>query len=243
VVSPDEVIAQYGADSVRAYLMFIGPWDEGGPWSSQGIEGVWRFLNQAWNVVLEEPKLSPLVADLQSATEKDTQADFDLGQAERDLRRMTHQTVRDVTERIETFRFNTMLSKLMEFNNYLAKARETPVYDTEAWDEAIRTLILLLAPSCPHIAEELWARIGGEYSVHQQAWPEWSEELAADEVITLVVQVNGRLRDRLEVPVGLSEERAKELALASAGAQRHTAGKEIVKMIYVQGRLVNIVAK
>jgi leucyl-tRNA synthetase len=136
-----------------------------------------------------------------------------------------------------------MLSKLMEFNNYLAKAKETPVYGTQAWDEAIRTLILLLAPPCPHIAEELWARIGGEYSVHQQAWPEWSEELAADEVFTLVVQVNGKLRDRLEVPVDIGKEQAKERALASAGAQRHTAGKEIAKVIYVQGRLVNIVVK
>jgi len=168
VVSPDEVIAQYGADAVRAYLMFIGPWNEGGPWSSQGIEGVWRFLNHAWNVVLEGPKLSPLVVDLQSATEEDTQADFSLGQAERDLRRITHQAIRDVTERIESFRFNTMLSKLMEFNNYLAKAKQTLVYGTEAWHEAIRTLILLLAPSCPHIAEELWTRIGGEYSVHSR---------------------------------------------------------------------------
>ena len=220
-----------GTDAVRAYLMFIGPWDEGGPWNSQGIEGVWRFLNQVWNVVLEEPK------------EGDSPADFNLGQAKRDLRRITHQAIRDVTERIEGFRFNTMLSKLMEFNNYLARAEETPVYGTKAWDEATRTLILLLAPPCPHIAEELWTRIGGEYSVHQQAWPEWSEELAADEFITLVVQVNGKVRDRLEVPVGISEERAKELALASPGAQRHTAGKEMVKVIYVPGRLVNIVVK
>ena len=231
VVSPDEVIAQYGADAVRAYLMFIGPWDEGGPWSSQGIEGVWRFLNLVWSVVLEEPKGG------------DTPADFHLARAERDLRRMTHQTIRDVTERIEGFRFNTMLSKMMEFNNYLVKARGTPVYGSEAWDEAIRTLILLLAPSCPHIAEELWARIGGEYSVHQQVWPEWSEELAADEVITLVVQVNGKLRDRLEVPVDISEERAKELALASLGTQRHMAGKQIAKVIYVPGKLVNIVVR
>jgi len=89
----------------------------------------------------------------------------------------------------------------------------------------------------------LWARIGGEYSVHQQAWPEWSEELAADEVITLVVQVNGKVRDRLEVPVGISEERAKELALASPGAQRHTEGKEMVQVVYVPGRLVNIVVR
>ncbi|UCC65514.1 MAG: class I tRNA ligase family protein, partial [Anaerolineae bacterium] len=109
--------------------------------------------------------------------------------------------------------------------------------------EATRTFVLLLAPFAPHIAEELWARLGGSYSVHQQAWPIWDEALAAEETITLVVQVNGRVRDRLQVPADIGEEEAKERALASAGAQRHMAGKRIVKVIYAPGRLVNIVVK
>jgi len=228
VVNPDEMVAQYGADTIRAYLMFIGPWEEGGPWNSQGIEGVWRFLNRAWKVVLE-PK--PEVEG--EATEEEIA----------DLRRKTHQTIRKATEDMEDFAFNTMLAALMEFNNYLVKAKETPVVHTAAWVEAIESLLLLLAPSCPHIAEELWARTGRPYSVHQQRWPTWSEELAAEEVITLVVQVNGKVRDRLEVPVDISAEKARELALDSEGAQRHLEGLEVERVIYVPGRLVNIVAK
>ncbi len=228
VINPDDVVAQYGADTVRAYLMFIGPWEEGGPWNSQGIEGVWRFLNRVWKVVLE-PK--PEVEG--QATEEGIT----------ELRRKTHQTIKKVTEDMEAFAFNTMIAALMEFNNYLIKAKETPVVHTEAWEEAIEALLLMLAPPCPHIAEELWTRTGRPYSVHQQSWPTWSEELAAEEVFTLVVQVNGKLRDRLEVPVDITEEEAKELALASDGAQRHLKGLEVKKVIYVPGRVVNIVAK
>ncbi len=228
VVDPDDLVARYGADTFRSYLMFIGPWEEGGPWSSRGIEGVHRFLNRVWNVVLEEPAEVAGEASLQQI---------------RELRRQTHQTIRKATEDMGAFKFNTMLAALMAFNNYLVKAKETPVVKTEAWDEAIRTLILLLAPSVPHITEELWERIGGEYSVHQQPWPEWDEDLAADEVMTLIIQVNGKLRDRIEVPVSINEAKAKELALTSARVQRHLKGKQIARIIFAQGRLVNIVAK
>jgi len=106
----------------------------------------------------------------------------------------------------------------------------------------VETLLLLLAPACPHIAEELWARTGRPYSIHQQSWPQWDEEIAAEETFTLVVQVNGRVRDRLDVPVDIEDEEAKQLALASHGAQRHTEGRQIRRVIYVPGRLVNIVA-
>jgi leucyl-tRNA synthetase len=112
-----------------------------------------------------------------------------------------------------------------------------------AWQEAVRSLILMLAPSAPHIAEELWERIGGEYSVHQQEWPAWDEDKAADEVTTLVVQVNGKVRDRIQVPVDIGEEEARELALNSEKVKARTEGKRIVKAIYVPGRLVNVVVK
>jgi len=129
----------------------------------------------------------------------------------------------------------------MEFNNYLIKAKQTPVVQSVAWHESMRTLVLLLAPTAPHIAEELWQRIGEPYSVHNQPWPEWDEAAAADEMITLVVQVNGRVRDRLLVPVGISEEEARKLACASPRIQRHTADKNVIKIIYVPDRLMNIV--
>ncbi len=228
VVDPDELVGCYGADAFRSYLMFIGPWEEGGPWSSRGIEGVSRFLNRTWKLVLEKP----------SEMEGQPSA-----QDVRQLKRNLHQTIRKVSEDMEVFKFNTMLAALMEFSNYLIKAKETPLVKSETWDEAIRTFLLLLAPSAPHVTEELWARIGGPYSIHHQAWPTWDEELAAEEVITLVVQVNGRVRDRIEVAVGIDEARAKELALNSPRVQRHVQGKEVTRLIFAEGRLVNVVVR
>jgi leucyl-tRNA synthetase len=226
VVNPDDFVHSMGADTTRAYLMFIGPWDAGGPWSSRGIEGVYRFVNRVWDVVTGEGQSF----DAQPS-----------GQAVRALRRITHKTIRKVTDDMEGFRFNTMVAALMEYNNYLLKAKETPVVQSDAWREAIRTLILLLAPTMPHLSEELWQRIGEPYSVHTQAWPEWDEQAAADESVTLVVQVNGRVRERLSVPAGTSEEEARELALASPKVQRYTSDKTVRDVIYIPDQLVNLV--
>ncbi|MBL7184419.1 MAG: leucine--tRNA ligase [Anaerolineae bacterium] len=230
VVLLDDLVQRYGADTVRAYLMFGWRWEQGGPWDPQGIGGVVRWLNRVWSCVLDEPAAS---GERPAASADQVRA----------LRRKTHQTIRAVTQDMEGFAFNTIIARLMELTNTLMKAQETPVQGGDAWAEAVGSLVLMLAPCCPHIAEELWARSGRPYSVHQQSWPTWSEELAAEEVITLVVQVNGKLRDRLEVPVDIGEEAAKESALASDGAQRHLEGLEVKKVIYVPGRLVNIVAK
>jgi leucyl-tRNA synthetase len=148
-----------------------------------------------------------------------------------------------VTEDIEAFGFNTAIAALMTLRNEMKAAKETPLARTEAWEEAVETLLLLLAPFAPHIAEELWHRIGREESVHLQPWPEWDKEVAAEETITLIVQVNGRVRDRIEVPAGIDDAEAERLARESESVQRHTEGQEIVKVIVVPGRLVNIVAK
>jgi len=226
VVEPDKQVGQYGADTFRASLMFMRPWNEGGPWDPQGVEGAHRFLNRVWSLLLEEPPA------LQGEATEDEIAQ---------LRRKTHQTIRKVTQDMESFSFNTMIATLMEYNNYLIKTKESPVAKSEAWQEAIASLLLLLAPSCPHIAEELWGRTGRPYSIHQQAWPQWEEALAAEELFTLVIQVNGKVRDKTEAPVTISEEEVKKLALASAGVKRHIEGKEIKKVIYVPGRLVNVV--
>jgi leucyl-tRNA synthetase len=228
VVNPDDYVDTMGADSVRAYLMFIGPWEEGGPWNSRGIEGVFRFLNRVWSLVVD-PRPSELapVEDLEAA--------------ERGLRRLTHRTIKKVTEDMEAFRFNTMIAALMEFNNHLLRAKGTALAETEAWQEAVRTLLLLLAPSCPHITEELWERLGLPYSIHDQRWPEWDPELAKEEQVTIVVQVNSRVRDRVVASVSASDEEVKQAALATAGAQRHIAGKQIKRIVYVPGKLVNIV--
>jgi leucyl-tRNA synthetase len=144
---------------------------------------------------------------------------------------------------MESFSFNTYVANLMELNNALLRAKETPLFGTAAWEEAVETLLLMLAPACPHIAEELWTRTGRPFSVHQQVWPVWEEAVAKEETITLVVQVNGKVRDRIEMHVGVDAETARVSALETEGAQRHTAGKEIVKVVVVPGRLVNIVVK
>jgi leucyl-tRNA synthetase len=226
VVNPDDYVNTLGADTTRAYLMFIGPWDAGGPWSSRGIEGVHRFLQRVWQVVTTKPR--PATGE---ASQQEIAA----------LRRITHKTIHKVSEDIESFHFNTMIAALMEFNNYLWKAKDTPVAHTEAWAEAIRALILLLAPSTPHLSEELWERLGGPYSVHQQSWPQWDEAAMAEETITLVVQVNGKVRDSLSVPVGIGQEQAQKTALSSAKVQRHMADKRIARVIYVPDKLINIV--
>jgi leucyl-tRNA synthetase len=146
-----------------------------------------------------------------------------------------------VTQDIEAFSFNTMIAALMEFNNALLKAKETSIYGTPPWDEAVDSLLLLMAPSMPHISEELWQRRHPGPSVHTQPWPAFDAEAAREEVITLIVQVNGKVRDKVEVPAGIGEDEAKAAALATAGAQRAIEGKPVRKAIYVAGKLVNFV--
>jgi leucyl-tRNA synthetase len=236
VIAPDDLVQQYGADVVRGYLMFGFRWDQGGPWSSTGVLGIQRFLERVWTLVLEEPP-SGSTATGGEGEEGDHDAQV------RTLRRKQHQTTRKVTQDMERFSFNTMVAALMEYTNHLMKAKDTSVAQTTAWDEAIESLLLLMAPSFPHISEELWARTGHNYSIHQQIWPSWDEELAAEETLTIVVQVNGKVRDRFEAPADIGEEEAKGQALATPGAQKHLDGKRPLKVIYVPGRLVNIVVK
>jgi leucyl-tRNA synthetase len=230
VIAPDDLVQQYGADVVRGYLMFGFRWDQGGPWGSTDILGVQRFLERVWALVMEEPRQSRNGSEVEPSVV-------------RDLQRRQHQTIRKVSQDLQDFSFNTMVAALMEYSNHLIKAKESAVYGTSAWDDAVRTLLLMMAPGFPHIAEELWARLGMPYSVHQQEWPAWDQALAAEDVITIVVQVNGKVRDRFDAPADVTEENAKELALACQGVQKALAGKDPLKLIYVPGRLVNIVIK
>ncbi|NLF01926.1 MAG: class I tRNA ligase family protein [Anaerolineales bacterium] len=225
VIAPDALVARYGADTVRGYLMFGWRWEQGGPWDPNGIEGIARWLNRVWNLVLEPGDAGG------AATEEEVAY----------LRRSTHKTIRRVTDDIEAFAFNTTIAGLMEYTNVLMKARQTGLYGTPAWDEAVETLLLLLTPCCPHISEELWARLGKPYSVHQQAWPKFDPDLAADEVITLILQINGKVRSKLEAPAGISEEQAREAALADERMQRFIGDAKPRKVIYVPGRQVNVV--
>jgi leucyl-tRNA synthetase len=220
VVNPQEFVDRYGSDALRCFLMFIGPWNQGGPWDGRGIEGVSRFLRRALSLVAEGEA---------------TGAEADPGE----LDRRTNQMVKKVTEDLEAFRFNTGLAALMEQTNYLLAVKGR--VEEEKWSEALRKFALALAPFAPHHAEEIWAAIGEDYSVHGQEWPGYDESLIKTEEITLVIQVNGKLRDRIQAPADISEETAKELALSSEKVRLHVEGQEIRKAVYVPGRLVNLV--
>ncbi|MDQ3181945.1 MAG: leucine--tRNA ligase [Actinomycetota bacterium] len=217
VVNPQEYVDRFGSDALRCFLMFIGPWNEGGPWDGKGIEGVSRWLRRA---------LSLVTGGVSSGGEADPS----------ELPRRTNRLVKKITDDLGAFRFNTAIAALMEHTNYLLAVR-----GREEWHEALRTFVTVLSPFAPHHAEEMWAAMGEDYSVHEQAWPGYEEALIQASEITLIVQVNGKLRDRIEAPADISEETAKELALSSARVRPHLEGKELRKSIYVPGRLVNLV--
>jgi leucyl-tRNA synthetase len=224
VVAPDDLVKRYGADTVRAYLMFFARWDMGGPWNSSGIEGAARWVRRVWNLVTEQS--SPGSPD---------------PDALRTLRRKVHQTLRRVTHDYETLEFNTIVSSLMELLNDMAHARELGAGGRSEWDEAVDIYLRMMAPVTPHIAEELWAFLGKPYSIHTQAWPRVDEQAAAEEEITLVVQVNGKVRDRIVVPAGTGEEAARQAALASPAVVKYLEGRQPKKVVVVPGKLVNIV--
>ena len=227
VITPDEYVSELGADAVRAYLMFVAPWEQGGEWDDSGISGISRWLKRVWKLVLEPYKANPQVEE----------------KAHRNLQRITHQTIKKVTEDMERLRFNTMIAALMEFTNYLAKVKEDGAVSKSAWGESVDVLLLLLAPTTPHLVEELWEGTGHSYSIHNQRWPSWDKELAKDEEITLVVQINGKLRDRISVSASITEADAKQVALEREKIKTYLEGKNIVNIIYVPGRLVNLVVK
>jgi leucyl-tRNA synthetase len=224
VIAPDELVSRYGADAVRAYLMFFARWDMGAPWSSSGIEGTVRWLRRVWSLFTEAA--GPATASAETL---------------RGLRRKLHQTLRGVTHDLETFEFNTIVSSLMELLNEMYKSREQGAAGSPEWAEALDVYLRMLAPVAPHISEELWMRLGKPYSIHTQEWPAVDEAAAAEEEITLVLQINGKVRDRIQAPVSITPEQAQEFALSSPAVQKHLAGQTPRKVILVPGKLVNIV--
>ncbi|QRN84422.1 leucine--tRNA ligase [Chloroflexota bacterium] len=225
VISPDDLVADYGADTVRAYLMFFARWELGAPWNSSGIEGSARWLRKVWYNFLEP-------VDNANTADKETL---------KVLRRKVHQTLASVTHDFETFNFNTIVSGLMELQNEMTTAKANGAFGSEAWKEAESIYVRMMAPITPHIAEELWEKTGHDYSVHTQLWPEVDEAATKEDEITLIIQVNGKLRDRIVMPVDVKEEDAKAAALASENVIAYLEGKAPRKVIYVPGRLVNIV--
>jgi len=225
VIAPDELVRLYGADTVRAYLMFFARWDMGGPWNSQGIEGSVRWIRRIWTL-FTDPSTPGTATD----------------ETKRTLRRKVHQTLKSVTRDFEQFEFNTIISSLMELMNEMYKAREAGAAGSKEWEEAKDIYLCMMAPVTPHIAEELWTEhLDKPYSIHQQPWPQVDEAATKEDSIEIPVQVNGKLRGKVTVPADASEEDIKAAALATDGAQKHMEGKEPRKVIVVPGKLVNIV--
>ncbi|MBN2056488.1 leucine--tRNA ligase [bacterium] len=237
IVSVDEITGTFGADTARVFTLFVAPPEVDFEWSQQGVEGAHRFLNRFWRVAQEV---------LAAATHQPAEDEEDA----RLMLRLYHQTIKKVTDDIERFHFNTAVSALMELNNALLLH-----YDkhgvTDELVEVVRGMLLMLAPIAPHMAEELWTRFaarglldaGAVQTIHRATWPEWDEDKAAEDVVTVVVQISGKVRDKLTIPVDMPSEEVKRRALESDGAKRHTEGRTIVKVVYIPRKLVSIVVK
>ncbi|KEF35026.1 leucine--tRNA ligase [Deinococcus sp. RL] len=224
VVDPDDLVREYGADTVRTYLMFIAPWELGGPWDPQGINGPAKWLSRVWTLYFGEKTVGPE----ETLTEGD-------------LRYAVHSTLKKVTGDFGRLSFNTIIASLMELTNTLVKAKRSPAFGTPAWEEALDIFNRMLAPVVPHIAEEIWQERGGTDSVHVQAWPEVDEAAATRDTVTIGVQVSGKVRGQVEISKAASQEEALAAARANPDVARFLEGKTTVKEIYVPGRIINIV--
>ena len=223
VVNPDDVVDQYGADALRLYELFMSPLSQAKIWQTEGVEGMIRFLERTWRLVVDQQtgERSMRLADAPAASEPD-------------LERSLHQTIKKVTQDTEALAMNTAISQMMIFVNEATRSTTLPV-------EIVTAFLRLLAPYAPHIAEELWQRLGGEDLVAVAPWPEYDEALCADDEITIVLQVNGRKRDAIRVPKDVDRQVLEQLALASERVQAYLSGQAPRKLIVVPGRLVNIV--
>ncbi|HLX34004.1 MAG TPA: leucine--tRNA ligase [Candidatus Limnocylindrales bacterium] len=244
VQDPDDLIVRYGADSIRLFLMFMGPWDQGGPWNPTGIGGVNRFLNRVWSLVLDPHRVEPGNPDSGRLPAGETEA-----AAGAALLAAAHRTLRDVTADYEAFHFNTMVAKLMELSNLLSRYRGSAIAGGEAWNEAIRLFLLMLAPAAPHITEELWSRrlaaTGRPWSsIHRETWPTVDASIVAESTREVPIQVNGKVRDRITVPAAATGAELEAAVLASPKIQALLGGRNPDRIIEAGGgRLVNLVVK
>ncbi len=228
VINPDDMIREYGADTLRTYILFIGPFDQDAAWSSEGINGVSRFLKRVWKFFNEVANLSP---------------SFSL-EEEREIEGVTDKFTQKITNQVETFRFNTMISSFMEWLNYLYRvSQDRPdILQTKAIREACENFIKMLAPSAPFIAEEIWHRLGHEESIHKSDWPS-PRGIYREEKVTIVVEINGKVKDKVEAPFDSEEDEVKEIALSSDRIKKLNIDVSKAKFIYVKNRLLNIVVQ
>ena len=223
VINPDVVVEQYGADALRLYEMFMGPLEAVKPWSMRGVEGVYRFLGRVWRLFIDDRsddmRLAEQVRDVEP---------------ERETLRKLHQTIQKVTEDLDGMRFNTAIAAMMEFTNHLTPLAVRP-------RSALETLVLLLSPFAPHLAEELWHQLGHKQTLAYDAWPKHDPALVKEDEVEVPVQINGKVKLKLTLPAGLDDAALKEKVLADEGVKALLEGKQIKKVIPVKGKLVNIV--
>jgi leucyl-tRNA synthetase len=224
-LTPDPVVAKHGADTIRCYLMFLGPWDQGGDWSDSGINGIRRWLGRVWGLAQRD------------------ESTLNGSEGERSLERASHITTQRVMADMESFKFNTSIAALMECTTELIRRFDAGDVSANSWREGVDRLLLQIAPFAPHLAEELWERTGHSTSIHLELLPQFDENLTTSDMITLAVQVNGKLRDQIEVAADIDRNGAISAVRESQNVTRHMEGMTEVKVIYVPGRLVNIVVK
>jgi leucyl-tRNA synthetase len=220
VVNPDDLIERHGADAVRLYEMFMGPLEASKPWSSKSVEGVSRFLDRAWRLMIDESGAMSAALTGEPATD--------------DQRRLLHRTIRKVTDDLEALAFNTAIAQMMVLVNELTPLERRP-------RELIEPFVLMLAPFAPHLAEELWSRLGKRESLAYEPWPAWDPALVVEDRVTIAVQVNGKLRATLELPRDADQAAAQRTALADERVRRHVDGAELRKVIFVPNKLLNLV--
>ncbi len=226
VIDPDDLVREYGVDTVRTYLMFIAPWEVGGPWDPSGINGPAKWLARVYTLFSGDRAPGP-AEDMTDG----------------DVRYAVHSTLAKVTGDFERLSFNTIVSSLMELTNVLVKAKRSRVFGTPVWDEALRLFNLMLAPVVPHLAEELWQAGGERDSVHLQAWPAVDVQAATRDTVTLGVQVSGKVRGQVSISKTATQAEAMAAARAEPGVAKFLDGKDTVKEIYVPGKIINIVVK
>jgi leucyl-tRNA synthetase len=226
VITPDEIVGDYGADALRVYILFMAPFEQDVDWSEQGIQGARRFLNRWWDLY------SRVFSENYQASGEDRQ-----------LERLLHKTIRRVGERTEAFRFNTAISALMEAFNALMERYRQDTWRTETFYQALETMLVLLAPFAPHIAEELWRLAGHTDSIHLQPWPAHDDTLAQDAWLQIPVQVDGKLRAVVEAPSEAGEAEVREAAFAAPKVRQHLVGRTVVKDFYVPGKVFSIVSR
>jgi leucyl-tRNA synthetase len=238
VVDPDDMIAKYGADALRLYVMFVAPPEKEVEWTDTGLEGAWRFLGRVWRVV--------------TSAEGSTGSGGPAGSLSPELkavRRLTHQTIKAVTDDIDPrMHLNTAVSSLMVLVNELTTFVNDPARMAQAGApgvlrEGVEGLVRLLSPFTPHLCEELWERLGHAGGLAAAGWPAYDEAIAREDEIEIPVQVNGKVRDRVTVPADAADAVVEQAALAAPGVQSHISGKTVVKVIVARGRLVSVVVK